>query len=326
MKNIIEEVALTGIEGQERTLSPERGQEIALAALTWLAEHTGLPPEKLVIGVGQDPRLSGRMLKISFFEALVPRGVACLDLGLSSHPAMLWMMENPEVRNLIPEACHLGVLITSPEGDAHMNGIRFYLPEGPLESREVFAILGHAMAERGCLLYPDTPFQERCEIRLGKRVYHTTERDLTQAYSHHLIQRYRKAFSPFATGEKPLAGLKVSLDAGNGTGGFLARKVLAPLGADISGSQHLDPDGNFFNHLPDARDKGARLAMSMKVLTTGSHLGLLLNCDVSRFTAFDGKGFEIHDPESEDRVEDWLEGALRSILKEKNNPADGIDS
>lgn len=55
MKNIIEEVALTGIEGQERTLSPERGQEIALAALTWLAEHTGLPPEKLVIGVGQDP-------------------------------------------------------------------------------------------------------------------------------------------------------------------------------------------------------------------------------------------------------------------------------
>lgn len=318
MKNIIEEVALTGIEGQERTLSPDRGHEIALAALTWLAEHTGLPPEKLVIGVGQDPRLSGRMLKISFFEALVPRGVNCLDLGLTSHPAMRWMMENPESRDFIPEICHLGVLITSPDGDAHMNGFRFYLPEGPLESREVFAILGHAMAERGCLVYPDTPFQERCEIRLGKRVYHTTEWDLTQAYSEHLIQRYRKAFRPFATGEKPFTGLKVSLDAGNGTGGFLARKVLAPLGADISGSQHLDPDGNFFNHLPDARDKGARLAMSMKVLTTGSHLGLLLNCDVSDFTAFDGKGFEIHDSGSEDLLDDWLEKALLRILNEKN--------
>ena len=318
MKNIIEEVALTGMEGQERTLSPERGQEIALAALTWLAEHTGLPPEKLVIGVAQDPRLSGRMLKISFFEGLVPRGVTCLDLGLASHPAMLWMMDNPEARDLIPETCHLGVLITSPEGDAHMNGYRFYLPEGPLESREVFAILGHAMAERGCLLYPDTPYQERCEIRLGKRVYHTTEWDLTQAYSNYLIQRYRKAFSPFTTEEKPLTGLKISLDASNGTGGFLARKVLAPLGADISGSQHLDPDGNFFNHLPDARDKGARLAMSMKVLTTGSHLGLLLNCDVSSFTAFDGKGFEIHDPESESPVDDWLEEALLRILKGEN--------
>lgn len=68
MKNKIEEVALTGIEGQERTLSPERGHEIALATLTWLAEHTGLPPEKLVVGVAQDPRLSGRMLKISFLK------------------------------------------------------------------------------------------------------------------------------------------------------------------------------------------------------------------------------------------------------------------
>lgn len=314
MKNKIEEVALTGIEGQERTLSPERGHEIALATLTWLAEHTGLPPEKLVVGVAQDPRLSGRMLKISFFEALVPRGVTCLDLGLASHPALRWMMENPEGADQIPAPCHLGVLVTSSHGDAHMNGYRFYLPDGPMEGREVFSILGHAMAERGCLLYPDTPFQERCDVRLGKKVYHTTEWDLAEAYSLYLLQRLRHALSPSSGEEKPLQGLRISLDASNGTGGFLARKVLNPLGADVSSSQHLDPDGNFFNHLPDARDKGARQAMSMKVLTSGSQLGLLLNCDVSSFTAFNGKGFEIHDPESEDSIEEWLVENLRLLM------------
>jgi phosphomannomutase len=42
--------------------------------------------------------------------------------------------------------------------------------------------------------------------------------------------------------------MKIAVDAGNGSGGFFATDVLAPLGADVSGSQFLDPDGTFPNH------------------------------------------------------------------------------
>lgn len=47
------------------------------------------------------------------------------------------------------------------------------------------------------------------------------------------------------------------VDAGNGVGGFYADQVLAPLGADVSGSQFLEPDGMFPNHIPNPENKGA---------------------------------------------------------------------
>jgi phosphomannomutase len=44
--------------------------------------------------------------------------------------------------------------------------------------------------------------------------------------------------------EKPLEGLHIVVDAGNGAGGFFVDKVLKPLGAITTGSQFLEPDGN----------------------------------------------------------------------------------
>ena len=41
----------------------------------------------------------------------------------------------------------------------------------------------------------------------------------------------------------PLKEFKIAVDAGNGVGGFYANQVLAPLGADVSASQFLEPDG-----------------------------------------------------------------------------------
>ncbi len=57
--------------------------------------------------------------------------------------------------------------------------------------------------------------------------------------------------------QHPLAGFRLVVDAGNGAGGFYANQVLAPLGADISGSQLLDPDGGFPNHIPNPENPQA---------------------------------------------------------------------
>lgn len=50
---------------------------------------------------------------------------------------------------------------------------------------------------------------------------------------------------------------QIVVDAGNGSGGFFADKVLRPLGADTAGSQFLDPDGNFPNHIPNPEEPEA---------------------------------------------------------------------
>lgn len=55
--------------------------------------------------------------------------------------------------------------------------------------------------------------------------------------------------------DEPLKGLKIVVDAGNGAGGFFVNEVLNELGADTIGSNFLDPDGMFPNHIPNLKTK-----------------------------------------------------------------------
>ena len=61
--------------------------------------------------------------------------------------------------------------------------------------------------------------------------------------------------------DKPLAGFKIVVDAGNGAGGFYASDVLEPLGADTEGSVYLEPDGMFPNHIPNPENEEAMVVL-----------------------------------------------------------------
>ena len=93
--------------------------------------------------------------------------------------------------------------------------------------------------------------------------------------------------------EKPLKGLKIAVDAGNGVGGFYAEQVLEPLGADVSGSRFLEPDGMFPNHIPNPENKQAMQAISEAVVDSKSDLGLIFDTDVDRAACVDSSGREI---------------------------------
>ena len=93
--------------------------------------------------------------------------------------------------------------------------------------------------------------------------------------------------------DKPLAGLKIVVDAGNGAGGFYAEQILAPLGADVSASQFLEPDGHFPNHQPNPENKEAMQSISRRVVESGADFGLIFDTDVDRSSAVDKNGREI---------------------------------
>jgi phosphomannomutase len=82
--------------------------------------------------------------------------------------------------------------------------------------------------------------------------------------------------------DEPLSGLKIVVDAGNGAGGFYATEVLARLGADISASQFLEPDGRFPNHVPNPEDEIAMLSVTRQVKATNADLGIIFDTDVDR--------------------------------------------
>ena len=90
------------------------------------------------------------------------------------------------------------------------------------------------------------------------------------------------ALPPHLTGDAPLAGLRITVDAGNGCGGFLATDVLAPLGADVSGSRFLEPDGDFPNHIPNPEVPEAMASAVDMTTSTSSHMGICLDTDCDR--------------------------------------------
>ena len=87
--------------------------------------------------------------------------------------------------------------------------------------------------------------------------------------------------------------MHIVVDAGNGAGGFFATEVLTPLGADVSGSQFLNPDGHFPNHVPNPEDKAAMDAIRDAVLKNKADLGLVFDTDVDRMSAVLPDGTEI---------------------------------
>ena len=94
--------------------------------------------------------------------------------------------------------------------------------------------------------------------------------------------------------EKPLAGYKIIVDAGNGAGGFYASDVLARLGADTSGSQFLEPDGMFPNHIPNPENEQAMESICNAVKANKADLGIIFDTDVDRAGCVGSDGKEIN--------------------------------
>ena len=113
-------------------------------------------------------------------------------------------------------------------------------------------------------------------------------------YAAQLCDIIRKGVNSKENFDRPLTGMKIVVDAGNGSGGFFADMVLKELGADTEGSQFLDPDGNFPNHSPNPEDKEAMASAVQCVVNSKADLGVVFDTDVDRSAVIDSNGKEIN--------------------------------
>ncbi len=264
-------VALALEGGAPVNLTPEIAGRIAAAFVRWLCEKTGKAPGALRVGVGHDSRLTAEPLKRGTLAGLLAAGAVPVDCAMASTPAMF-------CATLYPETAFDGaVMLTASHLPRERNGMKFFTREGGLDKPDIKALLSLAEAIAAPASV-QTAF-ERCELL---SIYAAALREKIKAgvnapdYCH------------------PLAGLHVVLDAGNGAGGFFADRVLSPLGADISGSQFLEPDGNFPNHIPNPENKAAM--ESIRAATVGNHadLGVIFDTDVDRMSAVLPDGSEVN--------------------------------
>ncbi|MBN7774352.1 phosphomannomutase/phosphoglucomutase [Clostridium aminobutyricum] len=280
-------IALTGIKGELPNLGQEDAEYLSAGFLLWLSKKTGKAPKDLTISIGFDPRLSAKYLLHGLLNGMVPYGCTIRNCGLASTPAMFMSTVFPEFR------CDGAIMITASHLPFNRNGFKFFDGDGGLNKKDISQIIAYAESDEELKALGDRVGEENFSMVLGRKTYHSVPTDLMNVYCDFLKDKIKVGVNHPTLYNRPLEGLKIVVDAGNGGGGFYATKVLAPLGANISNSQFLEPDGTFPNHAPNPEDKDAMHSLCMQVLTTQSDLGLIFDTDVDRSSAVDKRGREI---------------------------------
>jgi len=270
-------VAIDSNPDEKVNLTKEKACTLGKAFTIWLSETKGKIINELNLAIGTDSRLSGPKLKNSAIEGITCLGACVGDCAISSTPAMFMSCVLPGFE------FDGSIMITASHLPSNRNGMKFFTNKGGLEKKDITEILKIAQnIEEKIIKFDDVGKGSRSEI------------DLISAYSENLVNIIRRNAGSKSNFIRPLEGLKIIVDAGNGAGGFFADKVLQVLGADTSGSQFLEPDGNFPNHIPNPENYEAMESIKCAVIENKADFGIIFDTDVDRAGAVDKYGREIN--------------------------------
>lgn len=256
--------------GDSAVLTPRVAACLGMAFARYVAEKKGKPVSQVTIALGRDSRISGPELLRGAAEGVSKAGASVLDFGMCTTPAMYMSIITSGFQ---PDGA---VMITASHHPFDKNGMKFFMEQGGLEGKEVGLLL-----ETASKLEPDgLPFAGTI-----------TEKAFLPTYMEQLAARIRKGLETDLA--KPLLGLHVVVDAGNGAGGFYA-ELLESLGAWIEGSQFLEPDGRFPNHIPNPENAEAMASISAAVKKAGADMGVIFDADCDRAAVVDADGREIN--------------------------------
>lgn len=251
-------IALENETGEKVNLTEKSAQDIAAAFVRWLSAKTG--KKEVRIAIGRDSRLSGEaLLKASVKGVFSEGGTAC-DLGLASTPAMF-------MTTVLGDAPYDGsIMITASHLPWYRNGMKFFISRGGLEKNEIKEL---------------TKIADEIAVE-NKDVSGCPEAEKVSFMDTYTGYLREKIIAGCQKGDKPLEGLHIVVDAGNGAGGFFVKDVLEILGADTAGSQFLEPDGHFPNHIPNPENKEAAESIKNATLASNADLGIIFDTDVDR--------------------------------------------
>ncbi|MCH5165920.1 MAG: phosphomannomutase/phosphoglucomutase [Clostridiales bacterium] len=254
-------------ENKSAVLTETAVSDFANAFALWIAKRTG--KQRFKIAVGRDSRLTGELFTRVVISSLKYAGLEIFDCGMFSTPAAFLTTQFPSMQT------DGAIMITASHHPKDINGLKFFTPEGGVNSGELNEIIEIASEGKKMPMGPASTI---------------VRRDFMRLYCDSLTDALRKGTGLFL----PLKGLNIVVDAGHGAGGFFATRVLEPLGADTSASQFLEPDGSFPAHAPNPENGEAMQSLKDRVIETGADLGIIFDADVDRCAIVTSDGMEIN--------------------------------
>lgn len=288
LKHLVSGTDIRGIvskyEDKEVTLSEKEVEFIAKGFGLWMLEKYGeiakKENRKIKVSVGYDARTTGPEFSKIIIKNLKELDIDVYNCKMSITPSlfMTTVFENYKADG--------AVMITASHLPSYYNGIKFFTTKGGLEKFEVIELLEHGK-EKECECEKNLKEKLNSENLLGKE----EEKNLKEDYADYICNLIRQEVGGE---EKPLKGLKIVIDAGNGAAGFFADKVIEKLGGDSKGSQFLNPDGTFPNHVPNPEAKEAIESIKKAVLENNADFGIIFDADGDRSAFIDESGREIN--------------------------------
>ncbi len=255
-------------EGKDIDLTDTRLSTITASYVNFLKNKLG--KDSLKVTVGYDSRVSSERISRVVTRTLADLGVKVYDCGLSSTPSMFM--------SIINFAVDSAVMITASHLPMEMNGLKFFTRQGGFSGNDIKEILSYA---------------EKNEYQLKSETQKAEKLDNMKKYCKDLCDMIKEGVNA-PNYDRPLENLKIVVDAGNGVGAFYAERVLAVLGADISGSCYLEPDGRFPNHIPNPENKQAMQSICDAVKKANADLGVIFDTDCDRAACVDKNAQEIN--------------------------------
>lgn len=204
--------------------------------------------------VGRDSRLSSPSIHKSLTNGIIAAGVDVIDIGLSISPMVhfataYWQLDG-------------GVNVTASHNPPEYNGFKLNMKGGLPLSGEQITQIGHMARQK--------------DFVKGKgQIY---SRQIKSDYYEQLLSRAK--LSP---------GLRVVVDAGNGTAGYFAPELLRQAGCELT-ELYCDLDPTFPHHIPDPSVEANLADLQKKVKETNSNLGLAYDGDGDRIGVVDERG------------------------------------
>lgn len=202
-----------------------------------------------------DGRLSSPALAAALEQGLLASGVNVNSLGA-------------QPTGLLYFATHVGdtpcgVMVTGSHNPAQYNGVKIVINQQALSGEQIQA------------LYQRIVTQDLASTDAQGTL---TQQDLSTAYVQSIVESTQIA-----------RRMKVVVDAGNGIGGPLAKRIMATLNVDAT-CLYCDVDGHFPNHHPDPGVPANLVALQQTVREQQADLGLALDGDADRIALVDNQG------------------------------------
>jgi len=215
-----------------------------------------LYPKIKRIVVAKDARLSSPSLLKALIKALIEQGIDVVNLGLASDPLFSFYLHQYRLK--------AGLMITASHNPKNYNGLTIVFRKKGFPKQDIQKIQQMLLENKNIVLTKQK----------GRISYPSVE----QEYISYVGEKINL--------KKPL---RIMIDSGNGSIGYLAEKVFKNLGCGVK-TIFGKPDGNFPNHLPDPYlDKNLK-EIKKQVKQRKADLGFAFDGDGDRVTLIDNKG------------------------------------